>query len=206
MLFLISNLTVDSMLVYDINLQKNTLQTLIQIQIGTLTYQLSCIVQKWYNLMNKQCNDFKWSVLSPTTQPQFNVLSGGLIECLEEPWHVGVCAAGSLLGTTMLPIPQDVIKILGVYYKIGSFVTRLTVVVTTNIGRSGRWLLILVAWSTPGCTARTDFVNSTGVSIIIFQFSYPVDLSTFCFLTPSSLPLHHLLPSYTIPSSSCYII
>ena len=40
---------------------------------------------------------------------QFNVLSGGLIECLDEPWHVGVCAAGSPTPTTLLSIPQWVI-------------------------------------------------------------------------------------------------
>ena len=47
-----------------------------------------------------------YAKLHHTTHPQFNVLSGGLIECLEEPWHVGVCAAGSLTTTTLLPIPQ----------------------------------------------------------------------------------------------------
>ena len=39
-----------------------------------------------------------------TTHPQFNVLSGGFIECLDEPWHVGVCIAsspGSLCGNEM---------------------------------------------------------------------------------------------------------
>ena len=42
---------------------------------------------------------------------QFSVLSGGLIEFLDEPWHVGVCAAGSLHTTTLLSIPQDIIRV-----------------------------------------------------------------------------------------------
>ena len=51
-------------------------------------------------LVHKQFNHLQTSVLIVntiiTTHPQFNVLSGGLIQCLEEPWHVGVSTAGSL--------------------------------------------------------------------------------------------------------------
>ena len=34
-----------------------------------------------------------WAIIS--THPQLNILSGGLIECLDEPRHVGVSTAGS---------------------------------------------------------------------------------------------------------------
>ena len=68
--------------------------------------------------------------------PQFNVLSGGLVECLDEPWHVGVCAAGTFFTTTVLSIPQRIIREQSVM-KIASLSTtrRLTVVVITNKGR-----------------------------------------------------------------------
>ena len=49
------------------------------------------------SLTNKQVDDPEWSVswwvVTTNTQPQFNVLSGVLIECLEELQHVEVCAA-----------------------------------------------------------------------------------------------------------------
>ena len=68
------------------------------------------------------------------THPQFNVLSGGLIECLDKPRHVGVCAAGSLTTTTLLSIPQWVSEINK--GDTASMTTRLTVVVSTNKWRS----------------------------------------------------------------------
>ena len=55
-------------------------------------------------LLDKQFNEIQWSVTCDQRVKHTNltyVLSGGLIECLDEPWHVGVCAAGSL--TTMQP-------------------------------------------------------------------------------------------------------
>ena len=67
------------------------------------------------------------------TQPQFGVLSGGLIECFDKPWHVGVCVTGSLTTTTLLSIPQWVIRV--VLYRSAQVSTRLVVVVSTNV----RW-------------------------------------------------------------------
>ena len=40
---------------------------------------------------------------------QFNVLCGGTIECLVEPWHARVSTAGILYTITLLPIPQGII-------------------------------------------------------------------------------------------------
>ena len=41
-------------------------------------------------------------------QSQLNILSGGLIECLDEPRHAGVSTAERL--TTLLAIPERVIQ------------------------------------------------------------------------------------------------
>ena len=85
------------------------------------------------HLFNKQFNEFQWSVIksSEITHPQFNVLSGGLVEYLDEPRHVGVCAARSLTTTTLLSISQWVI--VEVWYRATQVNARLTVVVSTNI-------------------------------------------------------------------------
>ena len=65
-------------------------------------------------------------------QPQFNVLSGGLTECPDEPRHVGVITAGSLT-TTLLPIPQGVNGVM----RAAMLSARLTVVIGTNEWRNG---------------------------------------------------------------------
>ena len=65
---------------------------------------------------------------------QFNAVSCVFVECLDEPWHVGVCAAGSLQTTTLLSIPQDIRE-----HKIrstGNITPRFTVVVIANVGRN----------------------------------------------------------------------
>ena len=80
-------------------------------------------------LLNKQFDEFQWIVTLMVfvfTQPQFNVLSGGLIECLDEPRHVGVRAAGSLTTTTLLSILQWVS--VEEWFRTARVNTRLTVV------------------------------------------------------------------------------
>ena len=64
---------------------------------------------------------------------QFNVVSCVHVECLDEPRHVGVCAAGSLQTITLLSIPQDIRK-----HNVGTanIISRLTVVVIANVGRN----------------------------------------------------------------------
>ena len=92
------------------------------------------------HLVHKQFNHFIENVLitngSICTHPQFNVHSGGLVECLDEPWHVGVYAAGSLT-TTLLSIPQWVISVESVIRKRQlNVITSLTIVVITNERRN----------------------------------------------------------------------
>ena len=87
-------------------------------------------------LAYKQFNHLKRSVFVVntmiSTHSQFNVLSGGLTECLVEPWHVGVSTAGSLLTRTLLSIPQWVIRVKGIGTASFIIVTSLAVVVTAN--------------------------------------------------------------------------
>ena len=46
-----------------------------------------------------------WAIVS--TQPQLNILSGGLTECLVKPRHVGV---STLLQTSaLLPVPEEIV-------------------------------------------------------------------------------------------------
>ena len=122
-------------------------------------------------LMNKQFNDSEWSVPNRTkpctTQPQVNVLSCVLFEYLVEPWHVGVCATGSL-ATTTLPIPQGVIAIQLLYMTATKMSTRLTVIVTTNKGRNVG-LRKLIAWAI-GITIPI-FLNRSSISPDVFAWS-----------------------------------
>ena len=53
-----------------------------------------------------QLAGYVWHI---NTQPQLNILSGGLVECFSEPWHVGVSTAEILFTITLLPIPQGII-------------------------------------------------------------------------------------------------
>ena len=97
----------------------------------------SCIDIQVIELAYKQFDHLKRNIflvnIHISTQSQFNVLSGGLTECLVEPRHVGVSTAGSLLTRTLLSIPQ---WIIGVECRESTalfiIVTSLTVVVTTN--------------------------------------------------------------------------
>ena len=78
--------------------------------------------------LNKNLNEICIIISMYTflTQPQFNVLSGGLIKWLNEPRQVGVSTAESLT-TTLLSIPQRFIgKII---IEAAEFNTRLTVVI-----------------------------------------------------------------------------
>ena len=56
--------------------------------------------------MNEEFNFLQQCILigniDYSTRSQFNVLSGGLTECLVEPRHVGVSTAGSLLTRALL--------------------------------------------------------------------------------------------------------
>ena len=66
-------------------------------------------------LLDQNFNKIQWSIclkarMPSFAQPQLNILSGGLIECLDEPWHVGMSTA-ERLSTTLLPIPERVIQI-----------------------------------------------------------------------------------------------
>ena len=94
------------------------------------------------HLVHKQYSHFNENVLitngSICTHPQFNVLSGGLIECLDEPQHVGVCVTGSLLCTnTLLSIPKWVISVESVKRERQlNVITSLTIVVTTKERRN----------------------------------------------------------------------
>ena len=97
-----------------------------------------CIANKTsLKLAYMQFNHFKKSVFIVyaivSTHSQFNVLGGGLTECLVEPWHVGVSTAGSLLTRTLLSIPQWIIgeksRVITASFII---VTSLTAVVTAN--------------------------------------------------------------------------
>ena len=80
-----------------------------------ITYSSVCIavVMCFMMLMYQQFNHLKWSVLVAcwlvSAHSYFNVLSGGTIECLVEPWHARVSTAGSLYTITLLPIPQGII-------------------------------------------------------------------------------------------------
>ena len=62
-----------------------------------------------YCLAYKEFDHLKRSVFISNalicTHSQFNVLSGGLTECLVESWHLGVTTAGSLHTRTLLSIP-----------------------------------------------------------------------------------------------------
>ena len=78
------------------------------------------------------------------THPQFNVLSSALIECLDEPWHVGMCAAGNLTTTTLLSNPQWII--VEELCRAAQVNTRLTVVVSTNIWWNDR-SSVLFTWT-----------------------------------------------------------
>ena len=61
---------------------------------------LSRLAYKEFDQLNRSV-----FILSIATHSQFNLLSGGLTECLSEPWHVGVSTAGSLHTRTLLSIP-----------------------------------------------------------------------------------------------------
>ena len=113
-----------------------------------------CMIQ----LLNRQFNEFQWSVTWMSfvfTYSQFNVFSGSLIECLDEPWHVGVCAAGSLTTTTLLSIPQWVI--VEDWFRAARVSTRFTVVVSTNIwwSDSSRSLFTwTIIWTIKQCSIK----------------------------------------------------
>ena len=101
---------------------------------------------------------------------QFNVLSGGFTECLDEPRHVGVCAAGSLQTTTLLSIPQWIWIVENTTVVTISRISTLTVVVTTNIRRGFTpciekcwwWWLSRICcppyWNKVGSTATNTFL------------------------------------------------
>ena len=118
-----------------------------------------------------------------TTHPQFNVLSGSLIECLEEPRHVGVNTAGSLWTNTLLPIPQGVV---GVEVKHIAAVcvcisTSLTVVVTANVGRD-LCITVAVAGTNPRCMRRDKAkINSICISPDMIFGSNPILRAKLCY-------------------------
>ena len=91
------------------------------------------------------------------TCSQFNVFSGVLIEWLDEPWHVGVCAAGKFQTTTLLSIPQDIIGEQHVL-TYGNIIPRLTVVIAAYIGRDWK-CASTVTW-----TIDRDTVCAVGIS------------------------------------------
>ena len=132
--------------------------------------------------MNKQFDHLKGSVLIIqwifiSTHPQFNVLSGGLTECLEEPRHVGVSTAGSLLTNTLLPIPQGVI---GEETKGPSIpfiiIASFTVVVTTNIGRNlSCTCTFIIAGTNESCWLVGPFkINTISISPDVIAGSTPI--------------------------------
>ena len=97
----------------------------------------------------KQFNHLQRNVLVThriiTTLPHFNVLSGVLTECLEEPRQVGVRrTARLLLVNTVLSIPQWVVSVqVTVIAALFPVLSCLTVVVTANVGRD-RIIVVVV--------------------------------------------------------------
>ena len=105
--------------------------------------------------------------------PQFNVLSGGLAECLDEPRHVGVCAAESFTTATLLSIPQWVTGVDRCQCdSIAILSTSLAVVVSTNMRELQRWNFVYMdicpnvfAWRIAigdGYTIDINIVNGAG--------------------------------------------
>ena len=80
-----------------------------------------------------------------TTNPQFYILSYGLVECRKEPWHAGVRTPRCLLSSTLLPIPQRVsgVEMISNCAPWVHMSTCLTVVVIANIGRDCALFMLL---------------------------------------------------------------
>ena len=124
-------------------------------------------------LLDKQFNEIQWSVTceqraihTNLTQSQFNVLSGGLIECLDEPRHVGVCAAGSPTTTTLLSIPQWVSSKYCIPFICTTDTnTRLTKVVSTNTWRSNA-CRVLLAWTIVIKVISSNIVRTTSPAYV----------------------------------------
>ena len=98
-----------------------------------------CHYSNFNSLSYEQFYQLKRDIISfrlPTTHGRFGIFSGCLVECLGEPRHVWVGAAGSLQPSTLLSIPKWVISEKSYRDILNSVESGLTVVVLAKKGWS----------------------------------------------------------------------